>query len=46
MPYFQAHFRNTTFDNRGIGQTTCDEPIPWPLAKFSEDTISLIEQVL
>ena len=26
-------------------QTTCDEPMPWPLAKFSADTISLIEQV-
>ena len=45
MPYFENHFRNITFDNRGIGKTTCDEPIPWPLAKFSQDTISLIEQV-
>ena len=45
MPYFEEHFRNITFDNRGIGATTCDEPMPWPLAKFSADTISLIEQV-
>ncbi|MCZ3389702.1 MAG: alpha/beta hydrolase [Actinomycetia bacterium] len=45
MPFFEPHFRNTTFDNRGIGQTTCDEPMPWPLEKFSADTIALIEKV-
>jgi 3-oxoadipate enol-lactonase len=45
MPYFEHHFRNTTFDNRGIGGTTCEEPMPWPLVKFSDDTSALIEQV-
>ena len=45
IPFFEPHFRNTTFDNRGIGQTSCDEPMPWPLEKFSQDTIALIEQV-
>jgi pimeloyl-ACP methyl ester carboxylesterase len=45
MPYFEQFFRNTTFDNRGIGRTTCDEPFPWPLEKFSEDTAALIEAV-
>ena len=45
MPYFELHFRNTTFDNRGIGATTCDEPMPWPVEKFSADAISLIEQI-
>ena len=45
VPYFEADFRNTTFDNRGIGQTTCDEPMPWPLARFSDDAAALIEAV-
>lgn len=45
MPFFEPHFRNTTYDNRGIGQTTCDEPMPWPLAKFSDDAAALIEQI-
>ena len=26
IPHFELRFRNTTFDNRGIGGTTCDEP--------------------
>ena len=43
IPFFENDFRNTTFDNRGIGQTSCDEPMPWPLAKFSDDTAALIE---
>ena len=45
IPYFKGDFRNTTFDNRGIGDTTCDEPMPWPLAKFGDDTAALIEAV-
>ena len=42
-PVLRSDFRNTTFDNRGIGQTSCDEPMPWPLAKFSDDAAALIE---
>ena len=45
LPYFKDYFRNTTFDNRGIGDTKCDEPMPWPLAKFSDDTAALIKEV-
>jgi len=45
IPYFKGDFRNTTFDNRGIGDTNCDEPMPWPLAKFGDDTAALIEAV-
>jgi pimeloyl-ACP methyl ester carboxylesterase len=45
IPHFQARFRNTTFDNRGIGRTTCDEPWPWPMEAFARDTAELIEAV-
>lgn len=45
LPYFDAHFRNTTFDNRGIGATFCEQPMPWPLATFAADTSALIEAV-
>ena len=45
MPFFEKDFRNITFDNRGIGQTTCDVPIPWPLAMFSRDAAELIERL-
>ena len=45
IPYFKGYFRNTTFDNRGIGETQCDEPMPWPLAEFGDDTAALIEAV-
>jgi len=45
LPYFRDHFRNTTFDNRGIGETFCDRPQPWPLADFARDTAELIEAV-
>jgi pimeloyl-ACP methyl ester carboxylesterase len=43
VPFFQDEFRNTTFDNRGIGQTTCDAPMPWPLEAFARDTAEVIE---
>lgn len=45
MPYFEQRWRNTTFDNRGIGATTCDQPMPWPLQRFADDTAALIEAV-
>ncbi len=43
IPFFESGFRNTTFDNRGIGATTCDVPLPWPLESFALDTAELIE---
>jgi pimeloyl-ACP methyl ester carboxylesterase len=38
-------FRHTTFDNRGIGGTTCSEPTPWSLGSFALDTAQLIASV-
>jgi pimeloyl-ACP methyl ester carboxylesterase len=45
MPHFQGDFRNTIFDNRGIGQTTTEIPLPWSLDAFARDTAELIEAV-
>ena len=45
IPFFERSFRNTTFDNRGIGKTTCDEPPPWQIADFARDAAALIEAV-
>ncbi len=45
LPYFDRHFRSTTFDGRGVGGTTCDKPLPWPIEDFALDTAELIEAV-
>jgi pimeloyl-ACP methyl ester carboxylesterase len=45
IPHFGHGFRNTTFDNRGIGATTCTEPEPWPIEAFAKDTAALIRAV-
>jgi len=45
VPFFRDDFRNTIFDNRGIGETTCDLPLPWPLGSFALDTAELITAV-
>ena len=45
IPYFKDGFRNTTFDNRGIGTTRCAAPPPWSLEDFALDTAELIEAV-
>jgi pimeloyl-ACP methyl ester carboxylesterase len=45
IPYFEPFFRNTTFDNRGIGKTTCTAPEPWSIADFARDAADLIEAV-
>ena len=42
MPHFERSFRNTTFDNRGIGATVCERPMPWPVEGFARDTAELI----
>lgn len=45
-PYFvAAGYRNSTFDSRGIGATTCNVPIPWPIEDFARDTAQLIEGI-
>ena len=45
LPYFRQWFRNTTFDNRGVGATVCDRPLPWTLEDFARDTAELITAV-
>jgi len=45
LPYFKDSFRNTTFDNRGIGTTRCKSPLPWSMEDFARDTAELIEAV-
>jgi pimeloyl-ACP methyl ester carboxylesterase len=45
IPFFERSFRNTTFDNRGIGKTTSDYPRPWAFRGFALDTAELIEAV-
>jgi pimeloyl-ACP methyl ester carboxylesterase len=45
IPFFEPEFRNTTFDNRGIGSTVCEVDMPWPLEAFARDTAELIEAV-
>ena len=45
IPHFRGKFRNTTFDNRGIGSTICDLPLPWTLEDFARDTAELIQAV-
>jgi pimeloyl-ACP methyl ester carboxylesterase len=44
-PFFDHRYRSTTFDGRGIGDTTCDLPQPWPIEAFARDTAELIEAV-
>ncbi len=45
IPFFEREFRCTTFDNRGIGRTLCDVPMPWPIESFARDTADVIEAV-
>jgi pimeloyl-ACP methyl ester carboxylesterase len=45
IPYFERTFRNTTFDNRGIGSTRCTAPTPWAISDVARDTAALIEAV-
>jgi pimeloyl-ACP methyl ester carboxylesterase len=45
IPFFSDAYRSTIFDNRGIGATTCELPLPWPLDSFARDTAELIEAV-
>ncbi len=45
MPHFERSFTNTTFDNRGIGRTTCDQRLPWSIEDFALDAAELIRAV-
>lgn len=44
-PHFDGKFRSTTFDNRGIGATTCEAPMPWTIEDFANDVAELIKGV-
>ena len=44
VPAFPG-YRSTVFDNRGIGETTCDQPLPWTMADFARDAADLIRAV-
>jgi pimeloyl-ACP methyl ester carboxylesterase len=45
LPYFKDDFCNTTYDCRGVGTTTCDMPMPWPIEGFALDVAELIREV-
>ncbi|WP_119299943.1 alpha/beta fold hydrolase [Dongia deserti] len=36
-PHFAKSWRNLVFDNRGVGQTRCSAPMPWPIERFARD---------
>jgi pimeloyl-ACP methyl ester carboxylesterase len=43
IPAF-PRYRHTVFHNRGIGETTCNQPGPWTIADFAADTALVIER--
>lgn len=45
LPYFEDAFRNTTYDNRGVGRTRPLRPPPWTMEDYGADCASLIEAV-
>lgn len=44
MGEFSDRFRSTSYDPRGVGETTAD-PAPWSIADFARDCAEMIEQV-
>ena len=44
-PAFEADFRQTTWDARGVGETESRTPPPWPIETHARDCIALIEAV-
>ena len=40
-PHFAQRYRNLVFDNRGIGETRCSAPMPWPIESFARDLAEL-----
>lgn len=45
LPFFKDDFRNTTYDCRGVGTTTSDRPMPWPIEEFAVDVADMIRAV-
>ncbi len=44
MTHFARRFRSTSYDPRGVGETTAD-PAPWSIADFACDCAEMIEAV-
>lgn len=44
MMHFADRFRSTSYDPRGVGETTSD-PAPWSIADFARDCAGMIEAV-
>jgi 3-oxoadipate enol-lactonase len=44
-PAFEGSFRNTTYDARGVGKTTCRQKPPWTMKDYGADCAALIEAV-
>ena len=44
-PDFDDRYRSLVFDNRGIGLTTCEAPLPWPIEAFSDDLAELVRGI-
>ena len=44
LSHFSGRFRSTTYDPRGVGETTSDSA-PWSISDFARDCAELIEQV-
>ncbi|MEO8477212.1 MAG: hypothetical protein ABI572_09190, partial [Actinomycetota bacterium] len=42
VPHFERSFRCTTYDCRGVGETACELPLPWPVSSFSLDLEDLV----
>ena len=42
---FEGHYRNTSFDPRGAGQTVSRRDPPWRIADYATDCATLIEAV-
>ena len=45
IPAFEDSFRNTSYDARGVGETRCHTPPPWPIEVYGRDCSALIETV-
>ena len=43
MMHFAGRFRSTSYDPRGVGETTSDPP-PWSIADFARDCAEMIER--
>jgi len=44
MTHFADAYRSTSYDPRGVGETTSD-PAPWTMADFARDCAEMIEKV-